>query len=403
MRFADRHRVALGALVRAPLRTAMLLLATAIGVAAVVVLTGLGEAARRYITDEFQSLGTHLLVVLPGRNETTGGGGPAMIAGATPRDLTLADARALARSASVERIAPVVVGESSASVGALERTVQVMGTTADFRVIRGWQMAAGEFLPNVDLERETPVCVVGALIGSELYRGTSPVGQWLRVGDRRCRVTGVLAPQGMSVMVDADQLVLMPVAMAQSLFDAPGLFRILVQARNRDAMPAAARHIRATLTDRHRGKEDFTIITQDAVLKTFDGILGTLTRALAGIAAVSLMVAGVLIMNVMLVSVSQRTQEIGLLKALGARRSQVIGLFLAEAFYLALFGALAGLAVAGLVLVVLGRLYPDFQFVPPAWALAGATGLAVGCGMLFGILPARRAAALDPVAALARR
>jgi putative ABC transport system permease protein len=168
-------------------------------------------------------------------------------------------------------------------------------------------------------------------------------------------------------------------------------------------MPAAERHIRATLTDRHRGKEDFTIITQDAVLKTFDGILGTLTRALAGIAAVSLMVAGVLIMNVMLVSVSQRTQEIGLLKALGARRSQVIGLFLAEAFYLALFGALAGLAVAGLVLVVLGRLYPEFQFVPPAWALAGATGLAVGCGMLFGILPARRAASLDPVAALARR
>jgi putative ABC transport system permease protein len=326
-----------------------------------------------------------------------------MAAGATPRDLTLDDARSLRRSASIERVAPVIVGEATASVGSLQRTVQVMGTTADFRLIRGWRMAAGEFLPNVDLDRETPVCVVGALIGSELYRGTSPVGQWLRVGDRRCRVTGVLAPQGTSVMVDADQLVLMPVAMAQALFNAPGLFRILIQARDRDAMAAAIRYVKTTLTDRHRGTEDFTIITQDAVLQTFDGILGTLTRAVAGIAAVSLAVAGVLIMNVMLVSVSQRTQEIGLLKALGARRSQVIGLFLSEAVYLALFGALAGLGVAALVLGVLAQLYPDFRFVPPVWAVAGAVLLATGCGMLFGILPARRAARLDPVAALVRR
>lgn len=402
MRFIDRNRVALGALARAPLRTAMMLLATAIGVAAVVTLTALGEAARRYVTDEFRSLGTHLLVVIPGRNETTGGGAP-MVSGATPRDLTLDDARALRRSASIERVAPVIVGEATASVGSLQRTVQVMGTTADFRTIRGWQMARGEFLPNVDLERETPVCVVGALIGSELYRGESPVGQWLRIGDRRCRITGVLAPQGTSVMVDADQLVLMPVAMAQALFNAPGLFRILIQARSRDAMPAASRYITTTLKDRHRGTEDFTIITQDAVLQTFDGILGTLTKALAGIAAVSLAVAGVLIMNVMLVAVSQRTQEIGLLKALGARRSQIIGIFLSEAFYLALFGALAGLAFGAGVLLVLGQLYPEFHFVPPAWAVIGAVLLATACGMLFGILPARRAARLDPVAALARR
>jgi putative ABC transport system permease protein len=402
VRFADRNRIAFGALLRAPLRTAMLLLATAIGVAAVVTLTALGEAARLYVTAEFRGLGTHLIIVLPGRSETTGGG-PAMIAGATPRDLTLADARALRRTTSIERVAPVVVGEASAQAEGLERNVTVMGTTADFRIIRGWKMAVGEFLPAVDMDREAPVCVVGSVVGKELFRGAPPVGQWLRVGDRRCRVTGVLAPQGTSVMVDADQLVLMPVAMAQNLFNVEGLFRIIVQARSRDAMPAARRYISATLTDRHRGKEDFTIITQDAVLQTFDGILGTLTRALAGIAGVSLMVAGVLIMNVMLVAVSQRTQEIGLLKALGARRRQILGLFLAEAFYLALLGALAGLAVGFTILLLLGKLYPQFQFLPPVWAVGGATALAVGCGMVFGILPARRAARLDPVAALSRR
>ena len=402
MRFADSNRVALGALFRYPLRTAMMLLATAIGVAAVVVLTALGEAARLYVTGEFQSLGTHLLVVLPGRTETTGAG-PSMLAGATPRDLTLADAHALERSATIEKLAPVIVGEGTASTGTLERNVVIMGTTAAFREIRGWAMASGEFLPAGDMDREAAVCVVGSIVGRELFRGEPPVGRWLRIGDRRCRVSGVLAPQGTSVMVDADQLVLVPVAMAQSLFNAPGLFRIIIQARSRDAMPAARRFIVSTLKERHRGDEDVTVITQDAVLQTFDGILGTLTRVLGGIAAVSLFVAGVLIMNVMLVAVSQRTQEIGLLKALGARQSQILGLFLAEALYLALLGALVGVLAGYGIALVLGQFYPQFDFRPPVWAVAGAVLLAMVCGVVFGLLPARRAASLDPVAALARR
>lgn len=402
MRFADRNRVALGALFRYPLRTAMMLLATAIGVAAVVVLTSLGEGARLYVTGEFRSLGTHLLIVLPGRTETTGAG-PAMLAGETPRDLTLGDARALERSAAIEMLAPVIVGKATASSGSLERDVSIMGTTAAFREIRNWKMASGEFLPAGDMEREAAVCVVGSIIGRELFRGEPPVGRWMRINDRRCRISGVLAEQGTSVMVDADQLVLIPVALAQSLFNAPGLFRIIIQARGRDSMPAAKRFVLQTLKDRHRGDEDVTVITQDAVLQTFDGILGTLTRTLGGIAAISLLVAGVLIMNVMLVAVSQRTQEIGLLKALGARRSQIIGLFLAEAIYLAMLGALVGVLTGYGIAFLLGQVYPNFDFHPPGWAVAGAVVLAVGCGMLFGILPARRAANLDPVAALARR
>ncbi len=402
MRFADRNRVALGALFRYPLRTAMMLLATAIGVAAVVVLTSLGEAARLYVTGEFQSLGTNLLIIMPGRTETTGGG-PAMLAGATPRDLTLGDAQALERSAAIELLAPVIIGEATASAGSLERDVTIMGTTAAFREIRGWKMAAGEFLPAVDMEREAAVCVVGSIIGRELFRGEPPVGRWMRIDDRRCRVSGVLAEQGTSVMVDADQLVLVPVALAQSLFNAPGLFRIIAQVRGRDSMPAARRFVVQTLKERHRGDLDVTVITQDAVLKTFDGILGTLTRTLGGIAAVSLLVAGVLIMNVMLVAVSQRTQEIGLLKALGARRGQIVGLFLAEAIYLAMLGAVVGVLAGYGIAFVLGQAYPDFCFRPPFWAVAGAVLVAVACGLLLGFLPARRAAGLDPVAALARR
>jgi putative ABC transport system permease protein len=400
--FTDSTRVALGALVRYPLRTAMMLLATAIGVAAVLVLTALGEGARRFVTGEFRSLGTHLLVVLPGRIETTGMG-PGLMAGESPRDITLADAAALLRSPNVEKVAPLVIGSATVSYAGLERDITIMGATASLLEVRQWKMGLGEFLREGDWDRASPECVIGDTVRRELFGDANPVGHWLRVGERRCRVSGALARQGISVMVNVDELVIMPVASAQQLMNAPGLFRVLVQAAGREAVLPARRDVEEILKARHRGQEDVTVITQDSVLATFDGIFGALTAALAGIAAVSLVVAGVLIMNVMLVAVSQRTREIGLLKALGANRAQVTRLFLTEAVILAIFGAVAG-TVAGYAVVALMRgLYPDLDFAPPAWAVAGAFAIAIACGIAFGILPARRAARLDPIAALAGR
>jgi putative ABC transport system permease protein len=402
MKFKDRNRIALGALVRYPMRTTMMLIATAIGVAAVLVLTSLGEAARRFVTSEFRSLGTHLVIVIPGRSETTGAG-PALFSGETPRDLTVADARALLRTPKIEKVAPVMIGAASVSWGGLERDVTIMGTTASLLEIRNWQMALGAFLPEVDMDRASPVCVIGETVRKELFRNTSPLGQWLRVGDRRCRVTGVMATAGRSVGVDVDDIVIIPVASALALFNSPGLFRIIVQAAGREAMPAAKREIARIIAARHHGEEDVTVITQDAVLETFDGIFNALSLALAGLAAISLVVAGVLIMNVMLVAVSQRTGEIGLFKALGARRRQITALFLTEAVFLASLGAVAGLALGYLAVAVLQRVYPTLEFVPPAWAVLGAVLVAIASGVLFGILPARRAARLDPIAALAGR
>jgi putative ABC transport system permease protein len=402
MTFSDCTRVSFGALVRYPLRTGMMLLATAIGVAAVLVLTALGEGARRFVATEFQSLGTHLLVVLPGKIETTGMG-PGLMAGESPRDITLEDARALLRSPSVEKVAPLVIGAATVSFNGLERDITIMGATASLLEVRHWKLGLGEFLRDEDWDRASPECVIGDTVRHELFPDKPPVGQWLRVGERRCRVSGVLAKQGISVMVNVDELVIMPVASAQQLLNVPGLFRILIQAAGREAVLPAKRDVTAILRSRHRGQEDVTVITQDSVLSTFDGIFGALTAALAGIASVSLIVAGVLIMNVMLVAVSQRTGEIGLLKALGANRRQVTRLFLTEAVILAIFGALAGLILGYAAIWLMRGLYPNLDFSPPAWAVAGSFAIAVLCGVAFGILPARRASRLDPIAALAGR
>lgn len=399
MKFIDCNRLAFGAVTRYPLRTIMMLLATAIGVAAVLVLSSLGEAARRFVTAEFQALGTHLIIVIPGKSETTGSGAGIML-GETPRDLTLDDARALLRSPSVQKVAPVIVGSAAISRGGLERDVTVLGTTAEFREIRQWAMMLGEFLPNVGMERAAPVCAIGAVISLEFFGRDSPIGQWLRVGDRRCRVAGILSPQGTSVMINTNEAVIVPVVSAQAMFDSPGLFRIIIQATSRDTMLKAQRDVRRIITERHYGEEDVTVITQDAVLSTFDGIFGALTAALAGIASISLIVAGVLIMNVMLVAVSQRSREIGLLKAIGAKRRQIIALFITEAIVLATMGALAGVAMGYASVGLMTSLYPSLDFRPPLWSVGGAVLVAISSGVFFGIMPARRAAALDPIAAL---
>ncbi len=402
MRFGDLLHLASESLVRARMRSAMMLVAMAIGVAAVVVLTSLGEGARRYVTGEFQALGADLLIVLPGRSETTGMQ-PGMFAGETPRDLTLDDARSLLRIPGVERIAPLVIGSVPVSAGQLSREVPVIGTSADFLVVRNLAMEQGSFLPAGQIDRDMAVCVIGSKVRSELFPREPAVGATVRIGDRRFRVIGVLADSGRSLGFDLQEIVVIPVSSALQLFNSESLFRILITSSDRDAIPRVQRAVRAQLAERHQGEEDVTVVSQDAVLATFNRIFTALTLTLAGIASISLAVAGILIMNVMLVAVSQRTAEVGLMKALGARRSQVTALFLAEAVMLSLVGACCGLAVGFAAVWVIGRFYPALPLAPPAWAVALAVLTAVASGVVFGLLPARKAARLDPVAALAGR
>ena len=398
----DTLRFAWGALKGYPARTGLMLLAMSIGVAAVLMLTALGEGARRYVTGEFASLGTNLLIVIPGYTKTAGLN-PTTLMGETPRDLTLDDALSLLRSHRVRRIAPINVGSVNASHGGRSREAIILGSSHELLPLRHWRLARGRFLPATDLERATPVCVIGSTIREELFGSRPALGQWLRLGDRRFRVIGILASEGRSIGVDVQDTIIIPVAAAQQLFNTASLFRILVEARGRGDIEPAKRFVIETLKARHQGKRDVTVITQDAVLATFDRILGALTWAVAGIAAISLAVAGILIMNVMLVAVSQRTAEIGLLKALGAAPRQILLLILSEALLLSSLGAGAGLLLGEAGNAALRQAFPDLPAYAPLWAISTSLAVALGAGLLFSLLPARRAARLDPVLALSGR
>ena len=401
MKAIDTLRFSFRAASGYPTRTFLILLAMAIGVGAVILLTALGEGARRYVIREFTSLGTNLLIAIPGRSETTGG--PPPLLGETPRDLTLEDALVLKRNASIRRVAPIALGSAPVVWKQRSREVTIMGSTEELYGIRQLSMAQGRFLLPGNPNRGTAVCVLGYKIKNELFGNSSPLGEWVRIGGRRFRVIGVLAPRGQSLGFDMSDIAIIPVASAQALFNTSSLFRIMIQATGRDSVHRAKEAILKSIRDRHEGEDDITVITQDALLKTFDRIFTALTLTVGGIAAISLAVAGILIMNVMMISVSQRKTEIGLLKAIGSPPSQILRLFLSESAILSLIGALFGVLLALLGTWASLRLYPDFPIRIPWWALSAATAVGVFTGLVFGVLPARKAAALEPVEALSRR
>jgi putative ABC transport system permease protein len=378
------------------LRTVFSLLGVAIGVASVITLTSLGQGARVYVTGEFASLGTNLLILVPGKTETLGG---APMASTATNDLTIDDVEAVMRRVpQIRRAAPVVVGSAVASYGDRSRDILVAGTTPDMLEVRNLHVATGRYLPG----EEAPVCVLGAKVASELFRAANPLGQQIRLGESPFRVIGVMRARGVSVGMDMDEAVTVPVSNALRLFNQTSLWRALFEVRASGEMDAARTAALAVLKDRHGGVEDVTAITQDAVLKTFDRILGVLTLALAGIAGISLAVAGIGIMNIMLVSVSERTREVGLLKALGVTRRQVVAVFLLEAALLSTAGGVLGLLGGFGLSHLLSRLVPELPASPPAWAVVAALAVSLSVGLLFGSLPARRAAGLDPVESLMR-
>ncbi|HET7224557.1 MAG TPA: ABC transporter permease [Candidatus Eisenbacteria bacterium] len=397
MRPADVAALAVESLRLHRLRTAMSGVAVAIGITAVLALTGLGDAAKRYVVDRFSAMGANLATISPGKTETSGS---LMAGGWGGRDVTLDDAEAVrVQVPELRAVVPISLGSAAFRYQDRRRDVYVVGVTADYTGLQNLHVMRGRFLPPGDMYAGGSVVVVGPKLAREVFGGEDPVGRMVRIAQRRFRVIGVLEPKGRALGFDYDELALVPVATGLRMFDQTNLHHLMVQASDPGAMPGAIARVKAVLIRRHRA-EDFTVVTQDALLRSFRAILDALTAGLAAIAAISVAVAGIGIMNVMLVSVSERIAEVGLLKAIGAEPRQIASLFLTEALLLSGLGGLAGVAVGAAALLVGARIWPNVPLAPSGRWMLASLALALVAGGAFGLAPARRAARLPAAEAL---
>jgi putative ABC transport system permease protein len=390
-------RLATGALRAHRLRSFLSMLGIAIGVAAVILLTSIGEGTRVYMVAQFTQFGTNILAVNPGKSKTIGIPG---VLGGTTRKLTIDDAEALERISGVETVVPVTMGLARVQAGDRGRSVSVLGATPDLPTLWRFGARQGSFWPRGDPRRSAPLAVLGPRLARELFGERSPLGEFVRIAGGRFRVIGVMEAKGQMMGFDIDDVAYVPVASAMQLFDQDELFEIdLVYSNAREAV-RVEEEVKRLLTVRHGGEEDFTVTSQEAMLDVFGKVMDVITMSVGAIAGISLLVGATGILTMMWIAVGERTSEIGLVRALGASRAQVQALFLAEAATLATLGGIAGV-VLGLGLGVALRLVvPGLPVETPLRFVLAGLAVSVLTGIVSGVAPARRAAGLDPIEAL---
>ncbi len=378
------------------LRSGLTALGIAIGVAAVVLLTSMGEGLRVYMVAQFTQFGTNIVGVNPGKAQTFG-----MPTGVlnSARPLSLADAQALARLPYVRSIVPLVQGTASVEGGGRERQTIVSGAGSELTEALSFRVALGEFLPPDDPNAPRAFAVLGSKLYRELFGTAIPLGERIRVGGQRYSVIGVMESKGTMFGFDLDDAIYIPVAKGLELFNREGLFEIDVMYEKGAPVEEVVEGIRRVLVARHGG-EDFTITTQQQMLDVLGSVLNVVTFAVAALGGISLLVGGVGIFTIMTIAVRERTAEIGVLQAIGARRRQIRDIFLGESLLLAGVGGLSGLLL-GLACVFLLRVALPALPVSVAWPyMALAVIVALLIGLVAGVLPAVRAAQLDPVESL---
>jgi putative ABC transport system permease protein len=379
-------------------RAALTMLGVIIGVLAVTLLVSVGDGARAYLDKTLSGIGTNLIIVNPGRRETRGFGPPA---GNISKPLTMDDVHALERQATLLRgVTPAVMGGGTVRYENRQRDTMVLGVGPAFSDLRNFRVDVGTFIRQEDLDGRRRVVVIGRTVAREIFGQENPLGRPMRVADGRFRVIGVLEKKGTSIGFDMDDMVLVPATTAQDLFAQENLSQIVTAARNKDDVKAASEEIEDILARRRNGEKTFTIQTQDDLIGVFGTLTTAMTAALLAIASVSLVVGGIGIMNIMLVSVRERTREIGVRRALGATRQDILLQFLIEALLLATIGGLVGLGTGAGLVALVNEYAPDVPLKLSGWIAAIAFGASFVVGVVSGVVPARRAAMLDPVDAL---
>ena len=399
MNLLETFRVSSEAILSNKVRSGLTMLGVIIGVMAVILLVSIGEGARVYITKELTGLGTNLLIIQPGKTSTSGGFHPP--SAGTVRKLTYDDAQTLKRRAWLLTDAvPLVFGTGRIKFGNLGRDTMVIGTTPEFQRVRNLYVDTGSYISQGDVDSKAKIVVLGTKVKEELFGDQNALGKVVMLSDTRYRVVGVMRKKGTSLGMDIDDVVYVPVTSGQELFDTDALFEIIASTPRAEDTDRAIVQIKDILMKRHAHKEDFTIQTQGAMLQTMNTILGVLTAVLGGIAGISLLVGGIGIMNIMLVSVRERTREIGIRKALGARNRDIMAQFMIEALTLSGAGGIIGILIG----VGLALLIPLFVDVLPTsvsvWSILMAFFFSAVVGVFFGVYPARTAALQDPIQAL---
>ncbi len=402
MRTSVLVKVATRSILKNKLRTFLTMLGIVIGVAAVIVMVAVGYGAQSSIAEQIKSLGTNMIMIMPGSSVA---GGVSQGAGTFNR-LTLEDAEKLAReSLTLSAVSPVVTTRAQVIGGQGNWRTSVNGVSPDYQIIRDWQLASGVFFSEADVRAMRKVAVLGHTVAENLFPGMDPIGEQIRLRDVPFTVIGVLAPKGQTGGgMDHDDVVLVPYTTAQNRLSGwRRVGHIVASTFSPHDIPAAQEEIRAILRESHKlgvhDDDDFTIRSQDELTEAAQGTTRVMTWLLAAIASISLLVGGIGIMNIMLVSVRERTREIGIRMAIGARGSDVLRQFLVESVVISLVGGIIGLVLGVGSALVVGRV-TGWNTVTPPEAVALAVGFSAAVGVFFGLYPARQAASLDPIQAL---
>jgi putative ABC transport system permease protein len=402
MKPATLLRLATDSIAKNKMRTLLTMLGIVIGVGAVIVMVAVGNGAQTRIEAQIHSLGTNMLVVTPG---STSQGGASQGAGAFNR-LTVEDAQKLkAEGTTLAAVSPVVVTRTQVIGGSGNWRTSVNGVSTDYLTIRDWQVTTGALFGDDDVRAKRRVVVLGSTVARNLFADGDPVGQQVQLGRSPFTVVGVLASKGQTASgTDQDDVVLVPYTTAQDRLSGRSfLAQILASATTTDAIPAALEEVTVLMRESHglsgAGQDDFTVRDQTAIAAAATSTTSVMSSLLAAIASISLVVGGIGIMNIMLVSVTERTREIGIRMAIGARGSDVLTQFLVESVVMSVLGGLVGLAAGFGGAALLGRL-TGWSTATPMSAVVLAVGFSAAVGVFFGYYPARKAAALNPIQAL---